>query len=165
MERWKGWIWFYFKISFFLPTKAILVKVASCHKDKAEGSKHHNLGIHFFALGLFGATSACTSFITSHNQATTNTQFSILLKILYCNEIMQCNVEDLFSLPLSVSLTMLMAEKRRGLVSLYKDMEDCEGYEDIHVMWEIIHSSCPPNSNDNRSSKRPGHWRFCFRPT
>lgn len=53
MERWKGWIWFYFKISFFLPTKAILVKVASCHKDKTEGSKHHNLGIHFFALGCF----------------------------------------------------------------------------------------------------------------
>lgn len=45
-----------------------------------------------------------SAFIISHNQATTNTQFSILLKILYCNEIMQCNVEDLFSLPLSVSL-------------------------------------------------------------
>ncbi|KAI8557123.1 hypothetical protein RHMOL_Rhmol05G0310800 [Rhododendron molle] len=101
MERWKGWIWFYFKISFFMPTKAILVK---CRR-------------------LILSPSVC------------------------------------------LSLTMLMAEKRHGLVSLYKDMEDCEGYEDIQVMWEIIHSSCPPNGNDNRSSKRPGHWRFCFRPT
>ncbi|KAH7865668.1 hypothetical protein Vadar_009591 [Vaccinium darrowii] len=84
MERWKGWMWFYFKSSFFLPTKCILVKVASCHKHKAE-------------------------------------------------------------------------EKGHGLVSLYKDMEDCEGYEDIQVMWEIIHSSRGPNGSDNKSSKKPAH--------
>ncbi|KAK9290304.1 hypothetical protein L1049_008471 [Liquidambar formosana] len=52
-----------------------------------------------------------------------------------------------------------------GLVSLYKDMESCGGYEDIQVMWEMIHSSCPQNGHSAKSSKKPSYWRFCFRPT
>ncbi|GKV06102.1 hypothetical protein SLEP1_g18031 [Rubroshorea leprosula] len=55
---------------------------------------------------------------------------------------------------------------RPGLQSLYKDMESCRGYEDIQVMWDMIHSSCPANVYETPSSnKRPSHWSFCFRPT
>ncbi|GMP51348.1 hypothetical protein CsSME_00017612 [Camellia sinensis var. sinensis] len=54
-----------------------------------------------------------------------------------------------------------------GLVSLYKDMEACEGYADIQVMWEMIHSSHPPIGRKNRNSKRASQWRLllCFKPT
>ncbi|KAL6278200.1 hypothetical protein ACE6H2_021801 [Prunus campanulata] len=52
-----------------------------------------------------------------------------------------------------------------GLVSLYKDMESCGEYEDIRVMWEIIHS-CPQNTNSsNRRKRSSSHWRFCLQPT
>ncbi|XP_077233059.1 ferritin-2, chloroplastic-like [Tasmannia lanceolata] len=50
-----------------------------------------------------------------------------------------------------------------GLVKLYKEIESCSGYADIQVMWEMIHSSCPPNTNNN--NKRGSSWKFCFRST
>ncbi|KAI3447820.1 hypothetical protein Pfo_004485 [Paulownia fortunei] len=53
-------------------------------------------------------------------------------------------------------------EKSQGLVTLYKDIEACAGYADIQVMWEMIHSSCPPNVRKNRSSNRIKCWKFCF---
>ncbi|XWS43886.1 hypothetical protein CRYUN_Cryun16bG0143000 [Craigia yunnanensis] len=55
---------------------------------------------------------------------------------------------------------------RQGLLSLYKDMESCGQYEDIQVMWKMIHSSCPSNAHKTRRSKRPSYWRFrfCFKP-
>ncbi|KAG8374451.1 hypothetical protein BUALT_Bualt11G0133300 [Buddleja alternifolia] len=45
--------------------------------------------------------------------------------------------------------------KSRGLIALYKDMEACGEYEDIQVMWEMIHSTCPSNvQKNNRRGKR-----------
>ncbi|KAJ0088813.1 hypothetical protein Patl1_31421 [Pistacia atlantica] len=49
---------------------------------------------------------------------------------------------------------------RAALLSLYKDMESCREYEDIQVMWAMIHSSCPQNSCNTRRNKRPRP--FCF---
>ncbi|XVE97138.1 hypothetical protein REPUB_Repub02eG0285100 [Reevesia pubescens] len=43
--------------------------------------------------------------------------------------------------------------KMQGLLSLYKDMETCGEYEDIQVMWKMIHSSCPSNSHKPEESK------------
>ncbi|RXH81909.1 hypothetical protein DVH24_036250 [Malus domestica] len=40
-----------------------------------------------------------------------------------------------------------------GLVSLYKDMESCGEYEDIRVMWEIIHS-CQQNANNTTRRRK-----------
>ncbi|GLT73781.1 hypothetical protein SLA2020_456160 [Shorea laevis] len=54
--------------------------------------------------------------------------------------------------------------RQGGLLSLYKDMESCRGYEDIQVMWEMIHS-CPANGCKTQSSKRPSYWSLCFRST
>ncbi|OAY41543.1 hypothetical protein MANES_09G110500v8 [Manihot esculenta] len=51
----------------------------------------------------------------------------------------------------------------QGLMNLYKDMESCGGYTDIQVMWEIIHSSSPPNGYCARRKRT--YWKFCFRPT
>ncbi|KAH9736726.1 hypothetical protein KPL71_018200 [Citrus sinensis] len=58
---------------------------------------------------------------------------------------------------------------RDVLLSIYKDLESCQEYEDIQVMWAMIHSSsaCPPKTcNHTRRNKRPSsYWRFCFRQT
>ncbi|PIN22991.1 hypothetical protein CDL12_04301 [Handroanthus impetiginosus] len=54
-------------------------------------------------------------------------------------------------------------ERRRELVNLYKDIEACGGYEDIQVMWEMIHSSRPPNVKKSRSRKRFKNWKLCFK--
>ncbi|GLT66141.1 hypothetical protein SLA2020_385270 [Shorea laevis] len=55
---------------------------------------------------------------------------------------------------------------RSGLQSLYKDMESYRGYEDVQVMWEMVHSSRPANVYETPSSnKRPSRWSFCFRQT
>ncbi|KAK2647426.1 hypothetical protein Ddye_014915 [Dipteronia dyeriana] len=58
---------------------------------------------------------------------------------------------------------------RDVLLSLYKDLESCQEYEDIQVMWELIHSSCPSKkackTRRNSNKKRPFHWKFCFRQT
>lgn len=48
-----------------------------------------------------------------------------------------------------------MTGNRSGLVNLYKDMEACAGYNDIQVMWEMIHS----NVNETKCKKRPFCWR------
>ncbi|KAK9073038.1 hypothetical protein SSX86_007360 [Deinandra increscens subsp. villosa] len=48
---------------------------------------------------------------------------------------------------------------KNGMMNLYKDMEACGGYEDIQVMWEMIHSSS--SSNANNVNKTPT-WRFYF---
>lgn len=50
----------------------------------------------------------------------------------------------------------VMTGSRSGLVNLYKDMEACAGYNDIQVMWEMIHS----NVNETKCKKRPFFWRF-----
>lgn len=55
------------------------------------------------------------------------------------------------------------AGNNQGLMNLYKDMESCGGYTDIQVMWEIIHSSSPPNGYCARRKRT--YWKFCFRPT
>ncbi|XWS67285.1 hypothetical protein CRYUN_Cryun05aG0274600 [Craigia yunnanensis] len=57
-------------------------------------------------------------------------------------------------------------ENRQGLQSLYKDLESCGEYEDIQVMWKIIHSPRPSIAHKTRRSKRPSYWRFrfCFKP-
>lgn len=52
--------------------------------------------------------------------------------------------------------------KSDGFVCLYEDMEACAGYEDIQVMWEMIHSSSTHIVQRNRSSRRFSCWRFCF---
>ncbi|GMI79848.1 hypothetical protein HRI_001654100 [Hibiscus trionum] len=60
------------------------------------------------------------------------------------------------------------AEKRQGLLGLYKDMECCGEYEDIQVMWNMIHSSrLSSTAHKTRTSKRAFYWRFgfCFKPT
>ncbi|KAL3622743.1 hypothetical protein CASFOL_033351 [Castilleja foliolosa] len=45
--------------------------------------------------------------------------------------------------------------KSQGLVALYKDIEACSGYEDIQVMWEMIHSSsCHLNAHKNRGGNK-----------
>ncbi|KAL1804621.1 hypothetical protein DCAR_0830413 [Daucus carota subsp. sativus] len=54
-------------------------------------------------------------------------------------------------------------EKGTGMVSLYKDKEACAGYEDIQVMWEMVHSSIYTNSPQTR--KMRFRRRVCFRPT
>ncbi|PQP97918.1 hypothetical protein Pyn_28211 [Prunus yedoensis var. nudiflora] len=77
-----------------------------------------------------------------------------------------------FLLPTKCFLLKLTSRSRNkakgnghGLVSLYKDMESCGEYEDIRVMWEIIHS-CPQNTNSsNRRKRSSSHWRFCLQPT
>ncbi|KAL6337502.1 hypothetical protein AAG906_037095 [Vitis piasezkii] len=51
-----------------------------------------------------------------------------------------------------------------GLVGLYKDIESNGGYADIQVMWEMIHSSHPPNVHTIKRSKRASR-RFCFMPS
>ncbi|KAJ4704354.1 U-box domain-containing protein [Melia azedarach] len=56
--------------------------------------------------------------------------------------------------------------KRDVLLSLYKDLESCQEYEDIQVMWAMVHSSsCTQNSRNTSMKKRASYWRFCFRPT
>ncbi|KAK3227391.1 hypothetical protein Dsin_007253 [Dipteronia sinensis] len=75
-------------------------------------------------------------------------------------------------------ITSSFRPKKKGsrdvLLSLYKDLESCQEYEDIQVMWELIHSSCPPkkasktrrnSNNNNNNNKRPFHWKFCFKQT
>ncbi|KAF6144840.1 hypothetical protein GIB67_038939 [Kingdonia uniflora] len=59
-------------------------------------------------------------------------------------------------------LTLKPKGRKNGLMNIYKELESCSGYEDIQVMWEILHSTCPPNNNNKRSSS---HWRLCFKPT
>ncbi|TMW87012.1 hypothetical protein EJD97_020557 [Solanum chilense] len=54
------------------------------------------------------------------------------------------------------SLNVRNKGSRSGLVNLYKDMEACAGYNDIQVMWEMIHS----NVNETKCKKRPLCWRF-----
>ncbi|MFS7976795.1 hypothetical protein Hanom_Chr10g00896581 [Helianthus anomalus] len=49
-------------------------------------------------------------------------------------------------------------EHKNGMVSLYKDMEACGGYEDIQVMWEMIQSSSTNANNTNKTR----YWRFHF---
>lgn len=59
-------------------------------------------------------------------------------------------------------------ENRRGLLSVYQDMESCGEYEDIQVMWKMIHSSRPLIAHQTRRrSKRPCYWRFrlCLMPS
>ncbi|KAG8500700.1 hypothetical protein CXB51_004313 [Gossypium anomalum] len=57
--------------------------------------------------------------------------------------------------------------KRQGLLGLYKDLEGCGEYEDIQVMWKMVHSSCPSTAHKTRRTERPYSWRisFCFRPS
>ncbi|EOY07097.1 hypothetical protein QQP08_017925 [Theobroma cacao] len=55
-------------------------------------------------------------------------------------------------------------ENRQVLLTLYKDMESCGEYEDIQVMWKMIHSSFPSNGHKTRRSRRPSYFRFCFKP-
>ncbi|KAJ7950034.1 U-box domain-containing protein [Quillaja saponaria] len=55
--------------------------------------------------------------------------------------------------------------ERNGLVSLYKDMESFGEYEDIQVMWKILHSSSTQYAYNIKRSKRSAYWRFCFRST
>lgn len=55
----------------------------------------------------------------------------------------------------------MIAENKAGLMSLYKDMEACEGYADIQVMWKIIHSSSLPIDHNREVRNR----RVCFRKT
>ncbi|KAL2229574.1 UNVERIFIED_CONTAM: hypothetical protein Sindi_1937100 [Sesamum indicum] len=80
-------------------------------------------------------------------------------------------INNLFLLPaknIVVSASSLLrhkAKEKEGLVTLYKDMEACAGYADIRVMWEMIHSSCPPYVESRRSSKRIKFWKFCFQET
>ncbi|KAL0426213.1 UNVERIFIED_CONTAM: hypothetical protein Slati_2796100 [Sesamum latifolium] len=81
-------------------------------------------------------------------------------------------INNLFLLPaknIVVTASSLLRhkakEKSEGLVTLYKDMEACSGYADIRVMWEMIHSSCPPYVESSRSSKRIKLWKFCFQET
>ncbi|KAI3677666.1 hypothetical protein L6452_36932 [Arctium lappa] len=52
---------------------------------------------------------------------------------------------------------------KNGLLSLYKDMEACGGYEDIQVMWEMIHSSS--SAENIKRNDKPPYWRFCFATT
>ena len=59
---------------------------------------------------------------------------------------------------------VVMAGNGYGLVGLYKDIESNGGYADIQVMWEMIHSSHPPNLHPIKRSKISS-WRFCFTPT
>ncbi|KAJ7961177.1 U-box domain-containing protein [Quillaja saponaria] len=55
--------------------------------------------------------------------------------------------------------------QRNGLLSLYKDLESCGEYEDIQVMWQIIHSSCPQYAYNTKRNKRSSYWSFCFHST
>ncbi|KAL1819170.1 hypothetical protein ACET3Z_014039 [Daucus carota] len=50
-------------------------------------------------------------------------------------------------------------ENKAGLMSLYKDMEACEGYADIQVMWKMIHSSSLAGDHNREMRNR----RVCFR--
>ncbi|KAB2630444.1 hypothetical protein D8674_007963 [Pyrus ussuriensis x Pyrus communis] len=77
-----------------------------------------------------------------------------------------------FLLPTKCFLLKLTSHSRHkskgnghGLVSLYKDMESCGEYEDIRVMWEIIHS-CQQNANNTtrRRKRSSSYWRFCLQP-
>ncbi|CAH1445979.1 unnamed protein product [Lactuca virosa] len=55
---------------------------------------------------------------------------------------------------------------KNGLVSLYKDMEACGGYEDIQVMWEMVHSSShSSNVKTIKRNDKPFYWRFCLDTT
>lgn len=58
-----------------------------------------------------------------------------------------------------------IAGNGHGLVNLYKDMESCGEYEDIRVMWEIIHSSPQKTNSSNCRKRSSSHWRFCLQPT
>ncbi|MBA0781874.1 hypothetical protein Gotri_002755 [Gossypium trilobum] len=66
-----------------------------------------------------------------------------------------------------ILLKAIMTGKRQGLLGLYKDLEGCGEYEDIQVMWKMVHSSCPSTAHKTRRTKRPYSWRinFCFRPS
>ncbi|KAL5806835.1 hypothetical protein ACOSQ3_029725 [Xanthoceras sorbifolium] len=70
-----------------------------------------------------------------------------------------------------LKITSGFRPKKKGnrdvLLSLYKDLESCQEYEDIQVMWEMIHSSCtsPKACKTRRNNKRPFHWKFCFKQT
>ncbi|XP_021744883.1 uncharacterized protein LOC110710852 isoform X1 [Chenopodium quinoa] len=57
------------------------------------------------------------------------------------------------------------AAKRKGLVSLSKDKELCEGYADIEMMWKMIHSTCSKDIHSNRNCKRPRYLVVCFKPS
>ena len=67
---------------------------------------------------------------------------------------------------LTIHLThmVVMAGNGYGLVGLYKDIESNGGYADIQVMWDMIHSSHPPNVHTIKRSKRVSR-RFCFMPS
>lgn len=53
------------------------------------------------------------------------------------------------------------------LLSLYKDLESCQEYEDIQVMWEMVHSSSPPSKacKVRRNIKRAFRWKICSKRT
>nr|GEY18200.1 hypothetical protein [Tanacetum cinerariifolium] len=73
-------------------------------------------------------------------------------------------------LKLRSCLTKQAKGHKNGLVNLYKDLEACGGYEDIQVMWEMIHSSSSSSSSNSnaKSIKRNDnatHWRLCFTTT
>ncbi|XP_010676810.2 uncharacterized protein LOC104892545 isoform X1 [Beta vulgaris subsp. vulgaris] len=57
------------------------------------------------------------------------------------------------------------ATKRKGLVSLYKDKELCEGYADIETMWSMIHSTCSKDIHSNENCRGPRYLVFCFKPS
>ncbi|KNA08588.1 hypothetical protein SOVF_161290 isoform B [Spinacia oleracea] len=57
------------------------------------------------------------------------------------------------------------AGKRKGLVSLSKDKELCEGYADIETMWKMIHSTCSKDIHSDGNCKRPRYLVFCFKPS
>ncbi|KAJ4978721.1 hypothetical protein NE237_009501 [Protea cynaroides] len=68
---------------------------------------------------------------------------------------------------LALSITSRLAYKHKGnlehgLVKLYEDKESCREYEDIQVMWEMIHSSFQPTSLKTQSKKRSCYLRLCF---
>ncbi|PWA48580.1 hypothetical protein CTI12_AA489580 [Artemisia annua] len=68
-----------------------------------------------------------------------------------------------FLFKLRSCLTKQAKGHKNGLVSLYKDLEACGGYEDIQVMWEMIHSSSPNLNGPNiKRNDNATYWRFCY---
>ncbi|CAI9779201.1 unnamed protein product [Fraxinus pennsylvanica] len=68
-----------------------------------------------------------------------------------------------------VNVTTILRHKAKGkgqgMVTLYEDIEDCAGYRDIEVMWEMIHPSFPLDAHNKKRRKKVLCWRFCFRPS
>ncbi|GJX13672.1 hypothetical protein Tco_0205430 [Tanacetum coccineum] len=67
-----------------------------------------------------------------------------------------------FLFKLRSCLTKQAKGHKNGLVNLYKDLEACGGYEDIQVMWEMIHHSSSLNSNAKSIKRNDNatHWRL-----